>query len=168
MKFLRALQTLFTGFFLIIIFISLLTWLGFISTFKKAETSLSSDVRNNLEVIANSGNPDAQNKLGALLYVSAKKRKKDFSEAIDWLNKAAKQNHPVAQTNLAYAYKAGNGVTADNEKAIELFYQAGLNYLHMGFPMDAKDNIYSINQLNKSHPLKLKLVDAIKEYEENN
>ncbi|PCH83194.1 MAG: hypothetical protein COB89_06980 [Piscirickettsiaceae bacterium] len=37
---------------------------------------------------------------------------------------AAEQQHPIAQTNLAFAYKAGNGVTKDNEKAILFLIRA--------------------------------------------
>ena len=102
-----------------------------------------------------------------MLYTRAKKQNGDFTEAIEWFEKASEQNHPIAQMNLAVAYKAGNGVAMDKEKAIELFHQSGLNYLRMGSPMDAKDSVYNINRLNSIHPLKRDLINAIKEFEAN-
>ncbi|ORU90914.1 MAG: hypothetical protein A6F71_08200 [Cycloclasticus sp. symbiont of Poecilosclerida sp. M] len=69
---------------------------------------------------------------------------------------------------MAFAYKAGNGVTQSNEKAIELFYSAGLNYLKIGYPMDAKDNVFSINHIDNNHPLKHSLNAAIQDYEKTN
>jgi len=164
-KFLQLFQKLFTGFFIVIIAISLLTWLGVISPFERFEHNVRGSVGEKLLASAEKGDADAQNKLGTLLYVQAQKQKSDFSQAIGWLRKASQQNHPIAQMNLAYAYKAGNGVPIDNEKAIQLFHQCGLNYLRMGFPMDAKDAVYSIGQINKKHPMKLTLIQAIKEYE---
>ena len=168
MKILEQLQKAFTVFFLIIITLSILTWLGVISPFDKFESATSSIVEDKLRVDALTGNAEAQNKLGTLLYKRAEKYNTDYSEAIDWFNEASRQRHPIAQVNLGFAYKAGNGVLQSNDEAIKHFYQSGLNFLRLDFPMDAKDNVYSINKINSKHPLKFDLIAAIKKYEEDN
>jgi len=168
MKILEQLQKAFTVFFLIIITLSTLTWLGIISPFDKFESATSSIVEDKLRVDALTGNADAQNKLGTLLYRKAEKYNTDYSEAIDWFNEASRQHHPIAQVNLGFAYKAGNGVLQSNDEAIKHFYQSGLNFLRLDFPMDAKDNVYSINKINSKHPLKFDLIAAIKKYEGDN
>jgi len=165
-KFLQLLQKSLNGFFAILIVISLLTWFGAINPFEYFQNGMSSRVEDSLEAKSLNGDADAQNRLGTLLYTRAQKQKGDFSDAIIWLERAAEQQHAVAQTNLGFAYKAGNGVALDHEKAIELFYNAGLSFLKMGFPMDARDNVYDINHLNSEHPLKRALMKAIKEYEQ--
>lgn len=168
MKILRLLEKLFTGFFLLVIAISMLTWLGIINPFDTFESAMVGKVENKLRIEASSGNADVQNKLGTLLYTQAKNKNGDFSEALEWFYMATEQQHPIAQTNLAFAYKAGNGVTKDSEKAILFFYQGGINFLKIGFPMDAKDNVYNISRINSNHPLREKLIAAIKAYEEQN
>lgn len=70
--------------------------------------------------------------------------------------------------NLAYAYKRGHGVTANDDKAIELFPRSGLNFLRTGDVLNAKDRVYNINRINGIHPLKQKLMEAIALYEETN
>ena len=167
MKILEQLQKVFTAFFLVIIVLSMLTWLGVINPFDRFESATSGVVEDKLRVSALAGDSDAQNKLGTLLYKQAEKHNSDFSEAINWFNEAHRQGHPIAQANLGFAYKAGNGVAQSNDKAIEHFYQSGLNFLRIGFPMDAKDNVYSISKIDTAHPLKLDLITAIKAYEEN-
>jgi len=167
MKILEQLQKAFTAFFLIVIALSILTWLGVINPFDRFESRTSSAVEDKLRVAALEGDADAQNKLGTLLYKKAEKYNTDFSEAIDWFNEAGRQHHPIAQVNLGFAYKAGNGVIQNNDEAIKHFYQSGLNFLRIGFPMDAKDNVYSINKINSKHPLKFDLIAAIKKYEKD-
>lgn len=167
MKTLQYLQKLFSGFFILIIAMSVLTWLGFINPFDTFESSMSDRVESKLRIEAASGKPDSQNKLGTLLYVAAKKTQGDFSEAISWFEKAGRQDHPIAQMNLAFSYKAGNGVLQNNQKAIELFHSAGLLFLKREFPMDAKDCVHAIAKINSVHPLKTSLIQAITRYEEH-
>ncbi|ORU94146.1 MAG: hypothetical protein A6F70_07670 [Cycloclasticus sp. symbiont of Bathymodiolus heckerae] len=165
-KILEAIQKLLTGLFILIIALSFLTWLGAINPFEAFESATRDSVEEKLRVDAITGNADAQNKLGTLLYISAKKQSNgDFSEAIKWFEKA-NQQHPIAQLNLAFAYKGGNGVLQNNDTAIEYFHQSGINFLRIGFPMDAKDCVYSIQQINTEHPLKKSLIQKISEYEE--
>ncbi|MBL4783673.1 MAG: sel1 repeat family protein [Porticoccaceae bacterium] len=168
MKILQLLQQLFTGFFLIIISISILTWMGVFNPFEKIESAMSGDVENKLTAEASSGNADAQNKLGTLLYVQAKKQKGGFTEAIHWFEQASEQEHPIAQLNLAFAYKAGNGVPADPSKAISLLYKSGVNFIKMGYPMDARDNVHSMVAINPNHPLNEALMKALKADDKKN
>lgn len=132
MNILQLLQKLFTSFFLIIIAISLLTWLDFINPFGKIESAMSGDVQKKLTAEASTGNAHAQNKLGTLLYVQAKKHNGDCTGTVHWFEKASAQEHPIAQLNLAFAYKAGNGVPIDPNKASTLLHKSGLNFLKMG------------------------------------
>lgn len=140
------------GLTFVIVAMLLLTWAGVFDSSKRIPPAVMGDVEINLRFKAESGEAAEQNKLATLLYTRAKKQNGDFTEAIEWFEKASEQNHPIAQMNLAVAYKAGNGVAMDKEKAIELFYQSGLNYLRIGSPMDAKDSAYNINRLNSIHP----------------
>lgn len=168
MKILNSLEKIFNTVFIVIICIGLLTWLGIFNPFEKFESAVKGDVIDKLSIEAHGGDADAQNKLGTLLYTEAKKQKGDFNEAIRWLEEASQQKHPVAQMNLAIAYETGIGVVMDNEKAIQLFYQSGLNFLRMGFPMDAKDSVFYISKIDSNHPLRRDLINAIKQYEEEN
>jgi len=164
-KFLELLQKLLTGFFIVLIALSLLTWFGVIDPFEKFENTVRDDLEESLFIKASSGDSDAQNKLGTLLYMQAKQNNGDYSKAIGWFEEAVEQGNPIALTNLAFAYKAGNGVPVDKEKAVELFYSAGLIFLAMDFPMDAKDSVHAIATINTSHPLKASLMNEIATYE---
>jgi len=124
------------------------------------------EVETNLRIDAEAGNPDAQNKLGTLLYKRDRRLNGDFVEAIMWLESANSQDHPIAQMNLAFAYKNGVGVNQNTEKAITLFHQSGLNYLRLNQPDYAMDSVQNIYKLNSIHPLKQDLIKAIKRFEE--
>jgi TPR repeat protein len=65
-----------------------------------------------LEQAAESGNADAQNNLG-MLYLE-----KDYSQAAYWFDRAARQDFPYAQYNLAVMYLDGLGVKQNKESAI--------------------------------------------------
>jgi len=167
MKTLLILQKLLTGIAVTLIIIGVLTKLEFIDPVGSFESAMRDGVEKKLRAEAEAGNVDAQNKLGAFLYRLAQRDLRNFSEAIEWMELASEQKHPLAQMNLAYAYKAGNGVPLDKQKAIELFYQSGISFLRTGYPLDAKDNTFNINKIDKNHPLKHKLVDAIERYQQN-
>ncbi|MBL4783672.1 MAG: sel1 repeat family protein [Porticoccaceae bacterium] len=152
------------AFFIVIMFALTATGL-----FDSTRTTSPEDIAEHeiqLRIKAETGQADAQNELGALLYKRAQKGSGSFDEAISSLNEASAQDHPIAQMNLAYAYKRGHGVTANNDKAIELFHHSGLNFLRIGDILNAKDRIYNINRINAIHPLKRDLVDAIARFEE--
>jgi TPR repeat protein len=65
-----------------------------------------------LEQAAESGNVDAQNNLGMLYF------EKDYSLAAYWFDRAARQDFPYAQYNLAVMYLDGLGVKQNKESAI--------------------------------------------------
>ncbi|MFV2055822.1 MAG: hypothetical protein ACC707_05105 [Thiohalomonadales bacterium] len=60
--------------------------------------------------------PDAQYTLG-IMYAMGKKVKQDTGSAIQWLHKAALQNHSEAQFKLGEIYRDGNGIEANYRKA---------------------------------------------------
>ena len=168
MKTLLILQKSLTAIAVILIITGVLTRFGFIDPVGSFESALEGDVEQKLRTEAELGNIDSQNKLGAFLYRQAGHQDNgDFSESIAWFKEASEQQHPIAQMNLGFAYKAGNGVPTDKEQAIQLFYNAGLNFLRTGYPLDARDNIFNINKIDSSHPLKQKLTTAIEVYEKN-
>jgi len=158
-------QNAFRSLLIIIISFSVLALLGLYNPIEHFQSTIQSDVIDKLRTKAKMGSAEAQNKLGTFLYTRAQEQQGDFSEAIMWLEKAHQQNNPIAELNLAFAYKSGQGVTPSNERAIELYYQAGINFLQQGFPMDAKDCVYEISQINTIHPLRRELINAIKAYE---
>lgn len=49
---------------------------------------------------------------------------RDFKQAAEWYQQAAKEAHPGAQNNLAHLYDAGEGVRTDHVKAHELYVAA--------------------------------------------
>tara|TARA_R110002074_G_scaffold152936_1_gene307588 strand:- start:148498 stop:149007 length:510 start_codon:yes stop_codon:yes gene_type:complete len=167
MKVLDYTEKTFKTLYIIAIGIGLLALLGIYNPLEEFKSAIKGDVIEKLNLRAQAGDADAQNKLGTFLYTEAQEQQGDFTEAIMWLEKAHQQNNPIAELNLAFAYKSGTGVALDSDKAIELFYQAGLNFLRLGFPMDAKDCVYEIAKLNAIHPLKRGLINAIKKFEAN-
>jgi TPR repeat protein len=65
-----------------------------------------------LRPLADQGNAQAQNSLGALYY-NGKGVAQDFKEAVKWYRLAAVQGHTSAQVNLAAMYYEGQGVAED-------------------------------------------------------
>ena len=70
--------------------------------------------------LANEGNPQAQNMLGAL-YAQGWGVEQDFARAREWYEKAAAGGNPRAYFNLARMYALGSGVEKDCDKAVELW-----------------------------------------------
>jgi TPR repeat protein len=62
------------------------------------------------------GYAEAQNSLG-----SALQAEKKYDEALQWYERAAAQNNPLALNNLAYLYDLGLGVAQDRQKAFDLY-----------------------------------------------
>lgn len=58
------------------------------------------------------------------LYATGKGTKKDLTENINWLNKAAEQGNPSALTKLGDAYMFGLGVSEDNKEAASWYARA--------------------------------------------
>ena len=167
MKLFDSIKKFLLGFTLVTVAMMLLIWAGFFNSVKRVPPEVLGTIEVNLRIQSETGNADAQNKLATLLYTRAKENNGDYDEAIEWFEKASNQNHPVAQMNLAYAYKSGNGVPLNKEKAIQFFYQSGLNYLRLERPTDAMDSAYNIHRLNSIHPLKRDLINAIKRKKES-
>lgn len=68
------------------------------------------------------GNSYAQFELSAIY-----DEKGDIKTSVEWLRKAAEQDHEIAQHNLGVAYVKGEGVERDFEKALEWFLKAKEN-----------------------------------------
>ena len=65
------------------------------------------------------GHKKAQNNLGEIY-----QKEKNYIEAREWYEHAAKQNHPEGITNLAILYDLGLGVMQNKHKAYELYLQS--------------------------------------------
>jgi TPR repeat protein len=93
--------------------------------------SLGSDgvVRNLAEAVkwykkaADSGNSDAQTKMGMMLE-GGFGTPKDPKQAMEYLDKAAQQGNTAAQMRLASAYEMGRNVDKNAKKAIEYYEKA--------------------------------------------
>lgn len=70
--------------------------------------------------LAEQGNADAQNRLGAI-YAEGRGVSKDDAEASHWYSKAAEQGYGEAQLNLGVLYANGHGVPQDNVRAAMWF-----------------------------------------------
>jgi TPR repeat protein len=51
------------------------------------------------------------------MYIAGQPFKQDFKEALKWYRKAADQDYPTAQFNLATMYSKGQGASADPVQA---------------------------------------------------
>jgi TPR repeat protein len=74
-------------------------------------------LRPELEAAGEAGSASAQNALGVLLLVGAKRP----SEALPWFERAAAQEHPESLRLLGYLFAAGDGVEKDEARAVELY-----------------------------------------------
>jgi TPR repeat protein len=72
---------------------------------------------------ADAGDAESQEALGGRL-VDGTGVRQDFIEAAKWFSRAAQQNHPNAQLNLAMLYEAGRGVPLDEAEAARWFRRA--------------------------------------------
>ncbi len=73
--------------------------------------------------LANQGDADAQNNLGALYY-HGKGVPEDDAKAVKWFRKAAEQGNAGAQYNLGVMYDKGLGVPQDHAEAVKWFRKA--------------------------------------------
>ena len=76
----------------------------------------------NLIKMANSGEVEAQNKLGNMYY-KGEGVSQDYQKAIEWYKKAALRGHAKAQYNLGILYNGGK-IIHDNKAAIECYEKA--------------------------------------------
>ena len=80
-----------------------------------------------LQPLANGGNRDAQNRLGAM-YGTGQGVPQDYAEARKWYRMAADQGNADAQNNLAVMYVKGEGVPQDYVEAHKWFNLAVSRY----------------------------------------
>lgn len=73
-----------------------------------------------LQPIAEKGDPDAQNNLGAM-YANGEGVTKDYQQAEKWYRLSANQGNSSAQNNLGWMYYKGQGVNQDYLEATRLF-----------------------------------------------
>ena len=82
----------------------------------------ASDFRETLQ-LAEQGDAEAQNNLGAMYYTGQGVRQ-DYAEAARWYRKAAEQGDVQAQYNLGLMYYNGQGVRQDLHLSKEWFGKA--------------------------------------------
>ncbi len=89
------------------------------------ESDRSDDVSfSQLESLAKQGNADAQFELGARYFRGDQGAEKDVSKAVEWINKAAAQQHLPAMTAAGEFCRDGVGTAKDDKKAFEWFRKA--------------------------------------------
>jgi TPR repeat protein len=76
-----------------------------------------------IKVLANQGDHDAQNKLGAAYY-NGTGVEKNMAEAARWFRQAAEKGYAKAQHNLGIMYYVGEGVPHDEAEAVKWFSRA--------------------------------------------
>jgi uncharacterized protein len=76
-----------------------------------------------LKLLANQGDLDAQNKLGAA-YFNGRGVEKNIAEAQRWFTQAAQKGYAKAQYNLGVMYYAGQGVPQNQAEALNWFSKA--------------------------------------------
>jgi len=76
-----------------------------------------------LKAKAEAGDADSEYQLG-FRYCNGEGVPKDFSKAVKWLRKAAKQSNVQAETALGYCYATGQGVAKDNAEAVTWYRKA--------------------------------------------
>jgi thiol-disulfide isomerase/thioredoxin len=72
-----------------------------------------------LQAAANSGVAQAQNYLGFYFY-----QNKNFTNAFNWIQKAAEQGNAMAQANLGYMYVRGIGTQEDDQQGFNWFLKS--------------------------------------------
>ncbi len=101
--------------------------LMFVSAASAQQESFDADA---LQQMAGRGNSDAQFELGVRL-LGGEGLPKDVAEAIEWLRKAAMQQHPGAMNAMGTLCEEGMGVPKDEKKAIEWYEKSA----KLGFPL---------------------------------
>ena len=76
-----------------------------------------------LTVLANRGDADAQNRLGEM-YATGQNVKQNSVQAVAWVRKSAGQGNANGQYNLGVMYKTGQGVSQDCAQAVNWIRKA--------------------------------------------
>ena len=109
-----------------------------------------------LRPLAERGDPQAQNGLGAMYY-NGKGVAKDFKEAVKWYRLAAAQGNISAQVNLGSMYYEGEGVTEDLIRAhIWLNIAATQGNPNAAKMRDAVSKFMTAQQLTEAQAMALK------------
>ncbi len=74
-----------------------------------------------VKFLAEKGEPKWEFGLGSNYQMGGCGEPKDYGLALKWYQKAADQGFPAAQFSLGMMYEVGQGVTADPQKAIQLY-----------------------------------------------
>ena len=108
-----------------------------------------------LKLLANQGDIDAQNKLGAA-YFNGKGVEKNIAEALRWFSQSAEKGYAKAQYNLGIMYYVGQGVPQNQAEAVKWFSEAARQGL-----ADAQYNLgvmyYQGAGITQNYPEALKL-----------
>jgi hypothetical protein len=108
-----------------------------------------------LKLLANQGDIDAQNKLGAAFF-NGKGVEKNIAEAQRWFRQSAEKGYAKAQYNLGIMYYVGQGVPQNNAEALNWFSKAARQGL-----VDAQYNLgvmyYQGAGITQNYPEALKL-----------
>lgn len=83
-------------------------------------------IKNKIDIVqltkaAEQGVPMAQNNLAGI-YV----KRKNYTQALKWLRRAAQKNYMIAESNLANMYYTGQGVKKNYTEAAEWYYKAAV------------------------------------------
>lgn len=78
------------------------------------------DTVNAIFTLAQQGNAQAQNKVGAWYY-TGRNRPRDFKEALKWWTKSAQQGNALGLEYTGMCYQYGRGIAADSLKAAQLY-----------------------------------------------
>ena len=109
-----------------------------------------------LRPLAERGDPQAQNGLGAMYY-NGKGVAKDFKEAVKWYRLAAAQGNISAQVNLGSMYYEGEGVPEDLIRAhIWLNIAATQGNPNAAKMRDAVSKFMTAQQLTEAQAMALK------------
>lgn len=73
---------------------------------------------------ASQGNPECMEILGCLYFQGEEGVDRDYAKAFEWLNRCEEAGSLQSASKLAYLYMKGEGCTADENKAKELFERA--------------------------------------------
>ncbi|MCY4224053.1 MAG: serine/threonine-protein kinase [Bacteroidetes bacterium] len=85
----------------------------------------------NIMADAQSGDADAQFKLGLAYDNGLFGMPEDLTEAVKWYDRAAHQGHAEAQLSLGFIYDLGQGVVEDDEEAVRWYREAAIQGLAM-------------------------------------
>lgn len=85
--------------------------------------TVTPELLHKLRKAAESGNPEAQFRLG-VLYGNGEGVELDHDKAMGWFKQAARQGHESALITMAWMYANGAGVAVDEQKARELYLMA--------------------------------------------